>query len=69
MFGVHIVGGVEPERVADVARLCDVTGAELRYNPCGEKRFEVWRDTTDRRDFNAFCRSVRWVLCEAPPRA
>lgn len=66
MFGIKVYGYVEPDKLSDLAHLCDVNGAELCYSSCGEKFFEVYRDTVDRRDFNSFCQSVRQVLCGNP---
>lgn len=62
MFGVKARGYLETETLSDLARVCAINGAEFDYNSRGKERLEVWRDVADRRDFDAFCRSVQRAL-------
>ena len=64
IFGIKICGYVEPDKLSELARICATEGAELSYSPCGERFFEIWRDSTDGCDFGAFYQSVRRILVE-----
>lgn len=66
MLGVKVYGRVDPDKLSALKRFCDANGAEFNYSSGGEEFFEVYRDVSDRCDFNAFFQSVRKILCETP---
>ena len=66
MLGVKVYGCVEPDKLSALKRFCDANGAEFSYSSGGEEFFEVYRDVSDKIDFNAFFKSVREVLCGTP---
>ena len=66
MFGVKVYGDVEPDKLSALKRFCDDNDAEFNYSSDGEEFFEVYRDVSDKIDFNAFFQSVREVLCGTP---
>jgi len=64
MFGVKARGYLEAGKLSNLALVCAINGAEFDYNSRGKESISAWRDVTDKRDFNAFCRSVQRVLAE-----
>lgn len=66
MFGVKVYGCVEPDKLSALKRFCDANGAKFNYSSGGEEFFEVYRDLSDQGDFNAFCQSIRQIICETP---